>query len=78
MLWQHAFGIRGEVFDASFTGVNQLAPVGGIGLSRYGGVAGMTLGWQMTPHANLQLGYDRYVAQRQQAQMGTLAFRWSF
>jgi uncharacterized protein with beta-barrel porin domain len=78
MLWQHAFGVRGEVFDASFSGVNQFAPVGGIGLSRYGGVVGATLGWQMTAQANLQLGYDRYLAQRQQAQMATANFSWSF
>ncbi len=78
MLWQHAFGVRGEVFDASFSGINQFAPVGGIGLSRYGGVLGATLGWQMTPRASLQLGYDHYLAQHQQAQMATANFSWSF
>lgn len=78
MLWQRAFGVRGDVFDASFTGLNQFTPVGGIGLSRYGGVVGTTLNWQMTPDASVQLGYDRFVAQHQQGQMGTLGFRWSF
>ncbi|MFC5525297.1 S8 family serine peptidase [Rhodanobacter ginsengisoli] len=78
MVWQQSFGVRGEVFDASFSGINQYAPLGGVGLSRYGGVAGTTLDWQMTPRASLQLGYDRYFGDRQQAQMGTLNFRWSF
>jgi len=78
MLWQQSFGVRGEVFDASFSGIDQFAPVGGIGLSRYGGVLGTTLDWQMSPRASLQLGYDRYTGQRQQAQMATANFSWSF
>src|SRR5574337_1243960 len=78
MLWQHSFGVRGELFDASFSGINQFAPVGGIGLSRYGGVAGATLDWTMNPRASLQLGYDRDFGQRQQGQMGTLSFNWTF
>ncbi|HWU75344.1 MAG TPA: S8 family serine peptidase [Rhodanobacter sp.] len=78
MLWQQSFGLRGEVFDASFSGLNQFAPVGGIGLARYGGVAGTTLDWTMNAHASLQVGYDRYFGQRQQAQMGTLNFNWAF
>ena len=78
MLWQQSFGVRGEVFDASFSGINQYAPLGGVGLSRYGGVLGTTLDWHMTPRASLQLGYDRYVGDRQQAQMGTMRFNWTF
>ncbi len=77
-LWQQSFGLRGEVFDASFSGINQFTPVGGIGLSRYGGVLGTTLDWQMTSRASLQLGYDQYLGQRQQAKMGTLNFRLDF
>jgi autotransporter-associated beta strand protein len=78
MLWQQSFGVRGELLDASFSGINQFAPVGGIGLSRYGGVAGTTLDWTMSPHASLQLGYDRYFGQRQQGQVGTLSYNWMF
>jgi autotransporter-associated beta strand protein len=78
MLWQQSFGLRGEVFDASFSGINQFAPVGGIGLSRYGGVLGATVDWRMTPRASLQLGYDDYVGQRQQAKMATANFRLDF
>jgi autotransporter-associated beta strand protein len=78
MLWQQSFGLRGEVFDASFSGINQFAPVGGIGVSRYGGVFGTTLDWRMTPRASLQLGYDQYLGQRQQAKMATASFRLDF
>jgi autotransporter-associated beta strand protein len=78
MLWQQSFGLRGEVFDASFSGINQFAPVGGIGLSRYGGVFGTTLDWHLTPRASLQLGYDQYLGQRQQAKMATASFRVDF
>lgn len=76
--WQQSFGLRGEVFDASFSGINQYAPIGGIGLSRYGGVAGTSLDWNMTSRASLQLGYDQYFGQRQQARMATANFSWSF
>jgi uncharacterized protein with beta-barrel porin domain len=78
MLWQQSFGLRGEVFDASFSGINQFAPVGGIGLSRYGGLVGTSLNWQLAPRASLQLGYDQYLGQRQQARMATAAFNWAF
>ena len=78
MLWQQSFGVRGDVFDASFSGINQFAPLGGIGLSRYGAVFGTTLNWKMTPRASLQFGYDRYTGQRQQAQMTTANFSWTF
>ena len=77
-VWQQSFGLRGDVFDASFTGLNQFAPLGGVGLSRYGGVVGSTLDWRMTPRASLQLGYDQYLGQGQQAKMGTASFRWTF
>jgi autotransporter-associated beta strand protein len=78
MLWQQSFGMRGEVFDASFSGINQFAPIGGIGLARYGGMAGTSLDWNMTPRTSLQLGYDQYFGQNQQAKMATLNFSWAF
>lgn len=76
--WQRAFAMRGDVFEASFTGLDQWAPLGGIGLSRYGGVAGMTLDWAMSPRAGLSLGLDHRFAQREQGSMATLAYRLSF
>lgn len=77
-LWQQSFGLRGEVFEASFSGINQYAPLGGIGLSRHGGVVGTSLGWAMTPRARLQLGYDRHFGQDRQAKMASLNFGWTF
>lgn len=78
LAWQQSFGLRGEAFDASFSGVNQWAPLGGIGLSRYGGVAGITLDWSMNASSSLTLGYDQYFGQRDSARAGTLGYRWSF
>jgi len=78
LAWQQSFGLRGAVFDASFSGVNQWAPLGGIGLSRYGGVAGATLDWSMSPRSDLTLGYDQYFGQLDAAKMATLNYRWSF
>jgi autotransporter-associated beta strand protein len=76
--WQQALAMRGDVFDASFTGVNQWAPLGGIGVSRYGGVAGITLDWSAPRRGALQLGLDREVGQRDHATMATLAYRLAF
>jgi autotransporter-associated beta strand protein len=78
LLWQQAFGLRGDVFQASFTGLDQWAPLGGIGLARYGGMAGASLDWTLTPRVGFQLGYDQYLGQRQQAKMATASFHWTF
>jgi autotransporter-associated beta strand protein len=78
LAWQRAFAMRGDVFEASFTGIDQWAPVGGIGLSRYGGVAGMALDWAMTPRAGLSFGLDHRFAQREQGSTATLAYRLAF
>ncbi|MGN6282851.1 S8 family serine peptidase [Frateuria sp.] len=78
LAWQRALATRGDGFDASFTGIDQWAPLGGIGLSRYGGVAGMTLDWAMSPRAGLTFGLDHRFAQREQGSMATLAYRLSF
>jgi len=78
LLWQQSFGMRGDVFQASFTGVDQWAPLGGIGLARYGGMAGASLDWTFTPRVGFQVGYDQYLGQRQQAKMATASFHWRF
>ncbi|MBV8158930.1 MAG: autotransporter domain-containing protein, partial [Dyella sp.] len=54
--WQQALATHGDVFDASFTGVDQWAPVNGVGLSRYQSQAGLTLDWAMSARSNLQFG----------------------
>jgi len=73
MLWQQAFSTRGNVLDASFTGLQQFAPVDGIGLSRYGGVAGMNLDWTFAPRSSLQLSYDYYTGQFDRSSMATIS-----
>ncbi|MBD8872950.1 S8 family serine peptidase [Rhodanobacter sp. DHB23] len=78
LAWQQSFGLRGEVFEASFTGVNQWAPLGGIGLARYGGLAGATLDWRMNARSSLALDCEQYFGQGQQATMAMLNYRWSF
>ncbi|PXV56098.1 autotransporter-associated beta strand repeat-containing protein [Dyella jiangningensis] len=78
LLWQRAFSMRGDVLDASFAVLNQWAPVGGIGLSRYGGDAGVNLDWSINKRSSLSLGMDQYVAQHEHGKMDTLAYRLSF
>ncbi len=78
LLWQQAFAMHGDVPDASFAVLNQWAPVGGIGLSRYGGEAGMSLDWAMSPRSSLSFGIDQYVAQHDHGKMDTLNYRFNF
>lgn len=78
LLWERAFSMRGAIPDASFAVLDQWAPVGGIGLSRYGGDAGISVDWMMSPRSRLSLGFDRYVAQYDRGQTETLSYRLSF
>ena len=78
MLWQRAFAMRGETLDASFTGLQQWAPVGGIGLSRYGGLAGLSLDWRASARTSLALDYQQQVDQHLRAKQATLSYRWRF
>ena len=74
--WQQSFATRGDVFDASFTGLNQWAPLGGIGLARYAGLAGLEMDWRFNTRSALQLGYDHYFGQHDQSNMATLAYQY--
>jgi autotransporter-associated beta strand protein len=76
--WQQAFAMHGDVFDASFTGVDQWAPVGGVGLSRYEGQVGLSLDWTMSARSSLQFGMDQYFGQNSQGMMGMLNYRLNF
>jgi autotransporter-associated beta strand protein len=78
LFWQRAFSMRGAIPDASFAVLDQWSPVGGIGLSRYGGDAGISLDWTMSPRSRLSLGFDQYVAQYDRGQAETLSYRLSF
>lgn len=76
--WQQAFDTHGDVFNASFTGVDQWAPVNGVGLSRYQSQAGLTLDWAMSTRSSLQFGMDQYFGQNSQGLMGMLNYRLNF
>ena len=76
--WQQAFAMHGDVFDASFTGVDQWAPVGGVGLQRYEGQVGLSLDWTMSARSSLQFGMDQYFGQNSQGMMGSLNYRLNF
>jgi autotransporter-associated beta strand protein len=76
--WQQAFATHGDVFEASFNAVDQWAPVGGVGLSRYQSQAGLTLDWAMSARSNLQFGMDQYFGQHGQGTMGMLNYSLRF
>jgi outer membrane autotransporter protein len=78
LLWQQSFGVRGDAFQASFSAINQFAPVNGVGLARQNGVVGTSLSWAMSKKASLQLGYDFYFGERQQARIGSMNLSWAF
>jgi autotransporter-associated beta strand protein len=78
LLWQQAFAMHGEIPDASFTGLAQWSPVGGIGLSRYGGVMGTSLDWTFSPTSSLQLSAERDVDQYQRGDMAMVSYRMAF
>jgi outer membrane autotransporter protein len=78
MLWQDAFAMHGVLPNASFTAVQQFTPIDGIGLSRYGTVAGLSLNWEFSKRSNLSFGLDQYSAQHERATMGTLNYNLHF
>ncbi|UPG96598.1 autotransporter domain-containing protein [Luteibacter aegosomatissinici] len=59
---------KGEVFDASFVGLQEWQPLGGIGLSRYSGVLNIGLDATLSARTTVKLGYDYQKGQRDQAQ----------
>jgi len=78
LLWQQAFALHGGIPDASFTGLAQWSPVGGIGLSRYGGVAGTSLDWSFSPKSSLQLDVERDYDQYQEGSMAMVSYKLAF
>lgn len=77
-LWQDAFAMHGVVPTASFAALQQFMPINGIGLSRYGNVAGVSLNWRFSARSQLSLGADQYTAQREHATMGTVNYSLAF
>jgi len=75
LLRQQAFAMHGAVLDASFAALQQYAPVGGIGLSRYGTVAGMSVDWNLSRRSAVKFGYNYFSGQYQRSSMGMLSYR---
>ncbi|KRE84819.1 hypothetical protein ASG75_13125 [Rhodanobacter sp. Soil772] len=67
--WQRTLASHGDVFDASFVGLQQWQPLVGIGLSRYSGLLGVGLDATLSAHTTLKFGYDYEMGQRDKAQM---------
>lgn len=77
-LWQDAFAMHGVVPTASFAALQQFMPINGIGLSRYGSVAGVSLNWRFSARSQLSFGADQYTAQHEHATMGTVNYSLMF
>lgn len=67
--WQQTLASHGDVFDASFVGLQQWQPLAGIGLSRYSGLFGVGLDATLSAHTALKFSYDYQTGQRNSAQM---------
>lgn len=78
LLWEDAFAMHGVLPNASFAALQQFTPVEGIGLSRYGSVAGLSLDWRFSARSDLALGVDEYAAQHARATMGTFNYSLRF
>ena len=78
LMWEDALSMRGVLPNASFEALQQWSPVEGIGLSRYGGIAGLSLDWRFTARSNLSLGVDDYDAQHEHATVSTLNYSLNF
>jgi fibronectin-binding autotransporter adhesin len=67
--FQRTLASRGDVFAASFVGLQQWQPLVGIGLSRYSGVLNVGLDAKLSGRTSLNFAYDYENGQRDQAQM---------
>ncbi len=66
--WQRTLASHGDVFNASFVGLQQWLPLVGIGLSRYSGLIGLGLDTTLSAKTTLKFGYDYEMGQRDHAQ----------
>jgi len=76
--FQRTLASRGDVFEASFVGLQQWQPLVGIGLSRYSGVLNVGLDAKLSGRTSLNFGYDYENGQRDQAQMLSARFVMAF
>jgi fibronectin-binding autotransporter adhesin len=67
--WLRTLASHGDVFDASFVGLQHWQPIAGIGLSRYSGLFGLAMDATLSARMALTFNYDYQTGQRNQAQM---------
>lgn len=67
--FKRTFASQGDIFDASFVGLQQWQPLVGIGLSRYSGALNVSLDAKLSARTSMMFGYDYEQGQRDQAQM---------
>jgi autotransporter-associated beta strand protein len=72
--FQRTLASRGDVFDASFVGIQQWQPLTGIGLSRYRALLNVGVNAALSERTSVNLGYDYQKGQRDEAQM--MSARW--
>jgi outer membrane autotransporter protein len=76
--WQHTLAAHGDVFNASFVGLQQWQPLTGVGLSRDSGLVGVGLNAMLSRNAMLKFGYDYQAGQHIHAQSLTARFNLGF
>ena len=76
--FMRTFASRGDVFDASFVGLQQWQPLAGIGLSRRSGVLSVGLNAKLSADTSMMFGYDYEKGQRDQAQMVSARMTMAF
>jgi fibronectin-binding autotransporter adhesin len=72
--FQRTLASHGDVFDASFVGLQQWQPLVGIGLSRYSGLLNVGLKASLSARTSLDFGYDYQTGQRDQSKV--VSARW--
>jgi autotransporter-associated beta strand protein len=73
--WQRTLASHGDVFEASFVGIDQWQPLAGVGLSRRSAVFGLDLDAHLSDNAALKFGYDYGRGDR--AESNTLSARFT-
>lgn len=76
--WRHTLSSQGDVFDASFVGIDQWQPLLGVGMADYHGLLGVSLWAPLSDRAALQFGFDRRLGGYQDAQVLSTQLRIGF
>ncbi len=76
--FQRTLASTGDVFDASFVGLQQWQPLVGIGLSRYSGLFNVGLKANLATDTSLDLGYDYQMGQRDSSRLVSARFVKTF